>query len=204
MLWQHPAWVGLLAGLLAALQGSLLEYWIHRSLHRRGWARRQHGEHHMLGKGQGWAGEFRAYLLPALPFCLLSFLPSLAIGVGYSAGATLYLAFAAYAHQVQHERPELVFWMKAPVHHLHHRHHMTRYNYGIGVDIWDRWFGTLQLRGWNPKPGPSHWSDWLRIQWWGAKPAPEAALPGADEPAPGISRAGRNPERPSAAQPSSH
>ena len=200
MLWQHPAWVGLLAGVLALTLGSLSEYWIHRSLHRRGWARREHGEHHMLGKGRGWAGEFRKYLPLALPFCLLSFLPSLAIGVGFTAGALLYLAFAAYSHQVQHERPDLVFWMKAPVHHLHHRHHMTRHNYGIGVDIWDRWFGTLQHRGWNPKPFPSRWSDWVRIQWWGKKPALEPLLPTQDGP---VRRGSERPSAPQTSSPSS-
>lgn len=172
MIWHHPEWVGFLAAALALLEGSLSEYWIHRAMHRRGWARRRHGEHHMAGTGQGWLGEFRDYISPALPFCVLSFIPSLAIGVGFSAGLVLYFAFAAYSHQVQHERPELVFWMKAPVHHLHHRHHMSRHNYGIGVDIWDRWFGTYQFRRWQQRERPRDVREWFRIQW--LSPAPLA------------------------------
>jgi len=173
MVWQHPVWVGFLAAAVALVEASLSEYWIHRSMHRRGWARRRHGEHHMAGTGQGWAGEFRDYMSPALPFCVLAFIPSLAIGVGFSLGLLLYFAFAAYAHQVQHERPELVFWMKAPVHHLHHRHHMTRYNYGIGVDIWDRCFGTYQQREWKRKERPRDVRAWWRIQWGAPVPAQE-------------------------------
>jgi sterol desaturase/sphingolipid hydroxylase (fatty acid hydroxylase superfamily) len=173
MVWQHPIWVAFLAAAFGLVEASLSEYWIHRSMHRRGWARRRHGEHHMAGVGQGWLGEFRDYLSPALPFLVLSFVPSVAIGVGFSAGVTLYLAFAAYAHQLQHQRPELVFWMKAPVHYLHHRHHMTRYNYGIGVDVWDRWFGTYQLRSWKAPQRPRDVREWLKIQWLPSKPAEE-------------------------------
>ena len=173
MIWQHPAWVGFLAAAFALLEGSLSEYWIHRSMHRRGWVRRRHGEHHMAGTGQGWLGEFRDYISPALPFCALSFLPSLAIGVGFSAGLLLYFAFAAYSHQVQHERPELVFWMKAPVHHLHHRHHMSKHNYGIAVDIWDRCFGTYQFRHWQQRERPRDVREWFRIQWLSAAPLTE-------------------------------
>jgi sterol desaturase/sphingolipid hydroxylase (fatty acid hydroxylase superfamily) len=173
MIWQHPAWVGVLAAALALVEASLSEYLIHRGMHRRGWARRRHGEHHMNGTGQGWLGEYRDYISPALPFCVLAFIPSLAIGVGFSAGLFTYFAFAAYSHQLQHERPELVFWMKAPVHHLHHRHHMTRYNFGIGLDVWDRVFGTYQQRSWQPKPLPRDPREWLRIQWLPSKPVAE-------------------------------
>lgn len=178
MIWQHPAWVALLAAAFALIEGSLSEYLIHRGMHRRGWARRRHGEHHMMGTGQGWLGEFRDYVSPALPFCVLTFVPSLAIGIGFSAGLIAYLAFAAYAHQLQHERPQLVFWMKAPVHHLHHRHHMTRHNFGIGLDVWDRLFGTYQQRSWQPQPLPRDPREWLRIQWLPSTPVAdeEAAL----------------------------
>jgi sterol desaturase/sphingolipid hydroxylase (fatty acid hydroxylase superfamily) len=49
---------------------------------------------------------------------------------------------AAYAHQIQHANPGLVFWMKRPVHRLHHAG--TKGNYGILVDWWDRLFGTYE------------------------------------------------------------
>jgi len=194
MIWQHPVWVGFLAAALALVQGSLSEYWIHRSVHRRGWVRRRHGEHHMAGTGQGWAGEFRDYVSLGLSFCVLVFIPSLAIGVGFSAGLISYFAFAAYAHQVQHERPELVFWMKAPVHHLHHRHHMTRYNYGIGVDIWDRCFGTYQQRQWQQKERRRDVREWFRIQWLSCPPSAEQISEESGwRSEPGISRPGASP-----------
>jgi sterol desaturase/sphingolipid hydroxylase (fatty acid hydroxylase superfamily) len=163
--WEHPGWIGVIAGFFALLESSLSEYWIHRSMHTRGLARRRHALHHKVGEGQGWAGEFRDYMLPAVPFCALAFVFSSAIGIGFSAGVTLYWAFSAYAHQVQHERPELVFWMRAPVHHLHHVHHMTRHNYGIAVDVWDRLFGTYREQGWSQQPRPTALAAWFAIRW---------------------------------------
>jgi sterol desaturase/sphingolipid hydroxylase (fatty acid hydroxylase superfamily) len=45
---------------------------------------------------------------------------------------------------VQHEKPELVFWLPRPVHHLHHSQKMWHHNFGILVDFWDRVFGTYK------------------------------------------------------------
>jgi len=165
MLWQSPYWVGFVAAAWAIVQGTLLEYWVHRWMHRQGLAQRRHGGHHQRGQGQGVFGEFRDYMLVGGPFCVLAFCFSLVIGVGFTIGAVGYLAFSAYAHQCQHERPELVFWLKAPVHHLHHRHHMTRYNYGIAVDFWDRTFGTYQARSWDQRAAPRVLSEYFRIRW---------------------------------------
>lgn len=165
MIWQHPMWVALLSAAFGLIESSFSEYWIHRFMHTRGLARRAHAQHHKVGEGQGWAGEFRDYLLPALPFCALGFLPSVAVGVGFASAVTLYFAFAAYAHQLQHERPDLVFWMRAPVHHLHHTGHMTRHNFGIGVDIWDRVFGTHRPESWMARRRPRGLGAWLRIKW---------------------------------------
>ena len=67
-------------------------------------------------------------------------------------GAVGYAAFAAYAHQVQHERPELVFWMPVPVHTVHHVYQQWRKNFGIGVDWWDRAVGTYEKTDWVPNP----------------------------------------------------
>ena len=58
----------------------------------------------------------------------------------------LITAFAAYAHQAQHEWPELVFWMHPPVHTVHHKFGMWKKNFGIGVDVWDKVFGTFYDR----------------------------------------------------------
>lgn len=164
VIWDHPAWVTWLALAFGLVEASLSEYWIHRWMHLGGPARRRHALHHKQGTGQGWALEFRDYALPAVPFCAASFLLSVPIGLGFSVGVTLYWAFAAYAHQLQHERPELVFWMRRPVHHLHHHHHMTRHNFGIGVDVWDRLFGTYRAEPF-ARDLAAPWPERLRIKW---------------------------------------
>lgn len=129
--------------------GSFLEYVVHRLMHAGIVLGKKHAEHHAEGIGQGWLGEFKDYVLPAVPLAPLGFLLSVPIGVGLCLGALVYGAAAAYAHQVQHDRPDTVFWMPRPVHHLHHEHRMWHHNFGILVDVWDRVFGTYR-----PEPGP--------------------------------------------------
>src|SRR5581483_3230173 len=89
-------------------------------------------------------------------------------------------------HQLQHERPELCFWLPRPGHYLHHRHRMWRHNFGITVDVWDRVFGTYRSEPWRPdKPFYAYpLRDFLRISWIG-RPPPRPPAPGAGPPAPG-------------------
>ena len=56
--------------------------------------------------------------------------------------ALAYTLLASYAHQIQHANPDLVFWMKRPVHRLHHDAGAIEGNFGILVDWWDRLFGS--------------------------------------------------------------
>jgi sterol desaturase/sphingolipid hydroxylase (fatty acid hydroxylase superfamily) len=135
---------GVGALLFVLVVGSFLEYVVHRLMHAGIVLGKKHAEHHAEGIGQGWLGELKDYLLPAAPIAPLGFLVSLPIGVGLCLGALVYGAAAAYAHQVQHDRPELVFWMPRPVHALHHEHRMWHHNFGILVDVWDRVFGTYR------------------------------------------------------------
>lgn len=128
----------------ALVIGSLVEYVVHRLMHARIFLYKIHAQHHQLGEGQGWLLEFKDYLLPGLAILWLGFLFSFWAGIGFAAGCTLYAALAAYAHQVQHEKPELVWWMPNPVHHLHHSKKMWHHNFGILVDVWDRVFGTYK------------------------------------------------------------
>src|SRR5690606_2508614 len=115
----------------------------HRFMHEGRVMRRRHALHHKNRRAQGWFGELLDYATPGLPGALV--LGGLirraagdrAIGLGFLGGATSHMIFAAYAHQVQHERPELVFWMRKPVHHLHHHDQMWRHNFGISTDVWD-------------------------------------------------------------------
>jgi sterol desaturase/sphingolipid hydroxylase (fatty acid hydroxylase superfamily) len=151
---------GLTAFLVALFLGTLVEYSVHRLMHAGKILGKKHAEHHRDGWGQGWLGEFRDYSVGTAPLLLGGFLLAYfglgwtAAGVGWVAGGLVYAALAAYAHQVQHERPELVFWLKRPVHHLHHKHHMWKHNFGIMVDFWDRVFGTYKPMEWNPERRP--------------------------------------------------
>jgi sterol desaturase/sphingolipid hydroxylase (fatty acid hydroxylase superfamily) len=149
--------VGVTAFLFALFLGTFLEYAVHRLMHRGKMLGKKHAEHHKDGWGQGWAGEFWDYFSGSFVVLLggslaaYFLLESVAAAVGYAVGCVTYVAAAAYAHQVQHERPELVFWMKRPVHYLHHKHHMWKHNFGILVDFWDRIFGTYRAEPWAPE-----------------------------------------------------
>jgi sterol desaturase/sphingolipid hydroxylase (fatty acid hydroxylase superfamily) len=135
----------------AVVFGSLVEYFVHRWMHDGKVLKIRHAKHHRNLDGQGWWGEFKDYFLPGLAIIWVGFLVSIPAGLGFATGALGYAAFAAYAHQVQHERPELVFWLPRPVHYLHHRENMWRHNFGISLDIWDRLFATYKPVDWQPE-----------------------------------------------------
>ncbi|HUG92734.1 MAG TPA: sterol desaturase family protein [Planctomycetaceae bacterium] len=156
-----------LALVLALAIGSLAEYLVHRLMHTGRLLGKTHARHHQDGDGQGWFLEFWDYLKGTLAILWVGFLYSVPAGIGFATGGLLYAMLAAYAHQIQHERPEMVFWMKRPVHYLHHKHHMWKHNFGILVDVWDRVFGTYRVVEWVPERRPFQHplSDFLRIKW---------------------------------------
>ena len=157
----------------AWLCASLVEYWGHRLMHKFPQLCQFHVEHHHDGTGQGVLKEFRDYAIGGLPILLLSVLLLTLAGVSWATtsswliGCFAYTGFAAYAHQLQHDRADLCFWMPMPVHYIHHHHNQWHHNFGIGVDLWDRLFGTYQFIEWQPEtesePVPS---GYLRIRWW--------------------------------------
>ena len=175
-MWQ--AWAeGLGAFLIAFAIGTLVEYLVHRLMHKGKMLGKKHAEHHRDGWGQGWLGEFGDYGLPTLLVIWLGFLVSVPAGIGWALGGLLYAALAAYAHQIQHENPDMVFWMPRPVHYLHHKHHMWKTNFGILVDWWDRVFGTYKYVEWKRTQSiRAHGlRAFFRISWYGAALAqPEA------------------------------
>ena len=172
---------GVTAFLIAFVIGTLVEYLVHRLMHRGHLLGKKHAEHHRDGWGQGWLGEFGDYFLPSLPVIWLGFLYSVPAGIGWAAGGFLYAALAAYAHQLQHENPDLVFWMPRPVHYLHHKHHMWKTNFGILVDWWDRVFGTYKHVEWKrAKPIRSYGlRGFFRISWVGI---PEGSVEARSKP----------------------
>jgi sterol desaturase/sphingolipid hydroxylase (fatty acid hydroxylase superfamily) len=159
--------ISVLAFVGALVAGSLMEYFGHLLMHRRVILGKRHTEHHRTSQGQGFAGEFRDYLL-ALPVVgWIGFVYSVRAGIAWAAGSVLFGAFAAYSHQAQHQRPELIVWMRKPIHHLHHRHNSWHHNFGISLDIWDRVFGTYREFDWTPDPAaqPRSMRDFLAIRW---------------------------------------
>ncbi len=162
--WMGEAAVGCL---LAFIVGTLAEYVFHRLMHAGKVLGKLHVDHHKDGSGQGWFGEFRDYFLPSVVVLWVGFLYSVAAGIGIVVGGTLYGMLAAYAHQVQHERPELVFWLPRPVHYLHHKHKMWHHNFGILIDVWDRVFGTYRAEEWNPERRPFQHRprEFFQIKW---------------------------------------
>lgn len=157
----------LLAFLIALIYASFVEYTMHRFMHTRLVYGEQHAMHHRDGTGKGWVEEFLNYSIPSLSVIWFGFLYSAVAGIGFALGGLLASAFGAYAHQLQHERPELVFWLSRPVHHLHHTQKMAKHNFGISVDFWDRLFGTYDPGVWEPEKKPFEYPliDLLRIHW---------------------------------------
>ena len=157
-----------LALLLAFLVGTLVEYVVHRLMHARILLGQKHLEHHKEGTAQGWWGEFLDYFLPSIPFLWLGFLYSVSAGAGWVVGGFIYACIAAYAHQVQHDNPDLVFWLNKPVHHLHHKGKMWHHNFGITFSLWDKVFGTYKNIDWQPEQERKHYRlvNYFDIHWY--------------------------------------
>jgi sterol desaturase/sphingolipid hydroxylase (fatty acid hydroxylase superfamily) len=155
------------AFLTALVVGSFLEYIVHRLMHDGKVLKTRHAKHHRNAAGQGWLGEFQDYFVPGLVIIGVGFLHSIPSGVGFALGCLTYAGFAAYAHQVQHENAELVFWMPRPVHYLHHRDNMWRHNFGISLDVWDRLLGTYKEVDWRPERRARDYpvSAFIKIRW---------------------------------------
>lgn len=156
--------LGLLGFATALVIGTFVEYWGHRLMHA--WLlRKRHARHHRDGDGQGWLMEFKDYFLGTVVFLPIGFLFNWEFGWGWLAGGIVYGMFAAYAHQLQHEKPELCFWLRKPVHYLHHHHKQWKKNFGISFDFWDRVFGTYEEMPWDPPKDKRDWRGLLRIKW---------------------------------------
>ena len=164
-------WLFVLGGFVGAfLVGSFAEYVVHRLMHKRILLGQVHVDYHAEGYGQGFAKELKDYIVPSLPFIAgMALIAWLAfnlvwLAIGTAIGGVCYCLFAAYAHQVQHEFPELCCWMVRPVHHIHHAHKMWHHNFGIAFDIWDRVFFTYKKVDWK-RPQPIRLRRFFQIKW---------------------------------------
>ena len=162
--------LGLGAFLLGLVISSLVEYVVHKLMHRRVVLGKVHTRHHKDGQGDGVFWEWLYYIAGAGPAAAaIAYLGVLTgyevFACAFALGALVYGTFAAYAHQLQHDRPELVFWMPMPVHYVHHYHQQWRVNFGIGVDVWDRVFGTYTRVPFTPERPRGSLLNFLRIKW---------------------------------------
>jgi sterol desaturase/sphingolipid hydroxylase (fatty acid hydroxylase superfamily) len=159
--------VALLFFVAAFLLASLVEYWVHRLMHVSVRVGAKHRDHHRRNEGQGVLWEFRDYAVSTLLVMFLMFFVSSAAGWGWLLGGLVYAAFSAYAHQLQHENPTKCFWMKMPVHYVHHKYGMWHHNFGLAVDWWDHIFGTYKAVDWLTETELQQArSSYLELRWW--------------------------------------
>lgn len=122
--------------------GTLMEYVVHRLMHWGILYPEGHRYHHATGDPRTYLQDLLDYGMGGVLFGWVGFLISTPLGIGGAIGAAIYVVLASYAHQLQHADASLVFWMRRPVHRLHHDLDMIDRNFGILVDWWDRLFGT--------------------------------------------------------------
>jgi len=152
---------------IAFVLASLVEYWVHRLMHVSVRIGERHRDHHRRNEGQGVLWEFCDYVKSTIIIMLPMFFYSIPAGIGWTLGGVVFAAFSSYAHQLQHENPTRCFWMKMPVHYVHHKYGMWHHNFGLAVDWWDRAFGTYKAVDWltedeqhQPKRG------YFELRWW--------------------------------------
>ena len=128
----------------AILLGLFLEYPVHRLFHSGYFFSKRHRAHHISNNAYGWIKDFLTFYYPGvLPLLILGFLISFWFGLGWFVGGTFFILILIGAHYIQHHYPRRVFWMKYPIHYLHHNHSM-KYNFGITNTLFDHIFGTYK------------------------------------------------------------
>ena len=135
---------------LAFIFGSFLEYWVHRLMHiypKFGNGITAHYGHHRSNTTKGFWGDWLDFSLVSL-LVLPTFIVSLSFGTIVVLGTIAFAAFASYAHQIQHHQPDKCFWMKMPIHFVHHSHNQWDSNFGLAIDWWDKVFGTYKPVSW--------------------------------------------------------
>jgi sterol desaturase/sphingolipid hydroxylase (fatty acid hydroxylase superfamily) len=134
---------------LAFVFASFVEYWVHRLMHfAPKTIGKRHCEHHKKNVGQGFWKEFLDYLKGSFILMCVVFPFSWQLGWAWFMGGLSYAVFAAYGHQIQHEDPSKCFWLKMPVHYVHHSYNQWYHNFGLAVDWWDIIFKTYQPLEW--------------------------------------------------------
>lgn len=153
--------------ILAFVLGSLVEYWVHRLMHKPYKVGQRHRNHHKSNTAQGVLWEFRDYVRGTVVVFFPLFWVSWWAGLGWVCGCLAYAAFSSYAHQLQHENPTRCFWMKMPVHYVHHKYNQWHHNFGLAVDWWDHVFGTYKPMEWRTEAEEAlAQRPWTELRWW--------------------------------------
>ena len=176
-------WEPLVSGSVALVSGavfaSFAEYWAHRLMHRFRWLGKTHRRHHARGTAQGVFLEYAEYTWKSCWLMWPGFLISVPCGLGWLIGTNMYAAFAAFAHQLQHENPRKCFWLRQPIHFVHHAHNQWHENFGVAVEIWDHVFRTYREMDWHTRQSPTQADPDRRIwqiNWlWGGNAGDRAA-----------------------------
>jgi sterol desaturase/sphingolipid hydroxylase (fatty acid hydroxylase superfamily) len=103
----------------------------------------KHFNHHCSNTTKGFIGDFLDFSLVSL-LVLPAFFVSLSFGIIMISGTLAFAAFASYAHQIQHYAPHKCFWMKMPIHYIHHQKNQSDNNFGLAIDWWDIVFRTYK------------------------------------------------------------
>jgi sterol desaturase/sphingolipid hydroxylase (fatty acid hydroxylase superfamily) len=139
----------ILVGLVAALFfGTLVEYLLHRAMHEWGFFTARHWYHHKVNHAHDWLWDAFCYYLPlSTPLLLIGLLGGFYFFVGWCVGDLVFCFILSACHYIQHHHPRKVFWMRYPIHKLHHRCRKADrcYNYGIVTCWWDHVFGTYHV-----------------------------------------------------------
>jgi sterol desaturase/sphingolipid hydroxylase (fatty acid hydroxylase superfamily) len=161
-----PAAELVLSALGAFVFATFVEYVVHRAMHWGLLYPEGHRYHHRTGDARTFLKDFVDYGIGVVIGGWFGFLISVPCGIGWALGGLVYAALASYAHQIQHADADLVFWMKRPVHRVHHDLDMTDGNFGVLVDWWDRLFGTYKPVEWPRASVPGYrLSRFLAIPW---------------------------------------
>jgi len=155
----------IIAAASAVVFGTFAEYFIHRSMHWGILHPEGHRHHHEANDARTFMRDFFDYGTGAAALGWLGFLVSTTSGIGWAFGALVYAILASYAHQIQHANADLVFWMKRPVHRLHHNLDMRDHNFGVLVDWWDRLFGSYEPIEYPRETRRATARDYFAIPW---------------------------------------
>jgi len=134
---------------LALVVSSFVEYWVHRLAHLGIVLKERHWTHHKENDADSWLRGWVRLMAAILPWTgWVGFPFGIEIGFAVLAAELSYMALAVYAHELQHVYPDQVFWMKCPIHQLHHDDPGGHENFGLVTDFWDRVFGTHSTQNW--------------------------------------------------------